>query len=66
MTDALSYFDVKYVYRPTYHLGESKYLGLSPTYNSQVFDLNIAEKSYITGDPLTQIMGEKSELLGSL
>ena len=62
---AVSYFDVKYIQSPQYSPIIEKYSGLPATYKFPENSLDIAGNSYITGDPLTQIMGEKRELLGS-
>ena len=57
----LSYFDVKYKYRPTYGLNSDIYPLTPGTFRSP--ENEAKECSQI--DPLDQLMGEKRELLHS-
>ena len=57
----LSYFDVKYKYRPTYGLNSDIYPLIPGTFRSPENEA----KDYSQIDPLDQLMGEKRELLHS-
>ena len=57
----LSYFDVKYKYRPTYGLNSDIYTLTPGTFGS----LENESKDYSQMDPLDKLMGEKRELLHS-
>ena len=57
----LSYFDVKYKYRPKYGLNSDIYPLTPGTFGS----LENESKDYSQMDPLDQLMGEKRELLHS-
>ena len=57
----LSYFDVKYKYRPTYGLNSDTY----PLAHGTIRSLENEGKDYSQMDPLNKLMGEKRELLHS-